>query len=180
MGSLNLRAIHPKFVYIELGMVKAPKIIDHSHHKLQREIGFQVQALVAFHGKRGRMAFGKGITCKAFDLMPDFFRYRIFSSQFFTIGEKLILYPLKFIFGTGFSTHAPSQYIRFGETQPGKVMGYFDHIFLIDHDAISLRHDLPHDRVCLFSPLFADVSENILPHHSRAGYSRADNRAGSY
>ena len=60
-GRFDLSAVHPGFVKVELRLVKAPEVVNHPHHELQRVVRFEKQALVTFYSIAGRVPLGKGV-----------------------------------------------------------------------------------------------------------------------
>ena len=127
------------------------------------------------------MPLGKSIACKAGHLVPDFrdegFRVALFS----TIGNELVLYFLEFLPRTKLTTHAPAEYIGLTKVQTGKMVGHFDHIFLVDHHPVGVRHNLQHHGMSLFlgSALIA-MAQNIFPHHTAFGHTGTDDRTGGH
>ena len=83
----------------KFGGVKPSKIIDHSHHKFQGEVGLQVQTLVALHRKGSGMPLGKGIACKTLNLHPYRSSLGILPPQPLAVVKVGSLHPLKFILG---------------------------------------------------------------------------------
>ena len=59
------------------------------------------------------------------------------------------------------------------------MVGDFNHIFLVDHDAIGFGHQVPKDRVGVFPFFGLYMSFNERAHHPAPGYARADDAAGS-
>ena len=96
---------------IKLWSVKTTSVIDGGHHVFYRVVGFEKKTLVALHGIRGRMAFGKSITGKTFDLTPDVLNQIQRLAVAGTIIKKLIFDFEKLLFTSVFTRHAPTQHI---------------------------------------------------------------------
>jgi hypothetical protein len=73
-GKMKGGATVAGLIEVNPGAVKPTEIVDHTSHEFQWVMGFQVEALVAFHGIGCRMGLGEGITGKGFDLPPDLLR----------------------------------------------------------------------------------------------------------
>ena len=84
-----------RLVEIKPSAVKAPDIVEHSHLKLQRIVAFQVKALVALHGIRGRVCLRERIARKRLDLPPNLLRQRIGIALGLTVIEKPLGHCLK-------------------------------------------------------------------------------------
>lgn len=90
-GGVDIGTTHAGFVEVELGVVKAAKVVDHGGHKLKGVIGFEVEALERLDGKTRGVGFAEGVATEALHLPPYFHRQFIGVAPFFTISEKFFL-----------------------------------------------------------------------------------------
>ena len=88
------------------------------------------------------MPLSKCITGKTGYLVPDLGDQPFFITFFAAVVHKLVLHLLELFPGTKFSAHAPSQHIGLSKGKSGKIVSYFYYVFLVDHNAISLRHNI--------------------------------------
>ena len=173
-------SLHPQLVYVKFGGVKPSKIVDYPHHKLQGEVGLQVQTLVALHRKGSGVPLGKGVASKALNLHPYRSRLGILPPQSLAVVKVGSLHPLKLILGAGFATHAPAQHIGLGQAQPCKMVGHLDHILLIDHNTVGFGHDLRQHGMGLLPALRVPMPQDVLPHHARSSHPRTDDGASRH
>jgi len=179
-GIVDLGPGHPGFVHVHFGTVEAPEIVDHCRHELQRVVGLQVEALVAFHGIGGRMRLAEGIARKGFDLPVDFLAQRQGVAFFPAAGKKVVLHPLQRFSGASLAAHGAAQYVSVRCRDACIVQGYLDHVFLVDHDAVGLAQLLPEDFVEIVEPVRVVVPENIFFHHPGLRHARADDGGGGH
>ncbi len=176
----DVSAAPPGLVEIDPGAVESAEIIDHRHHKFERVVGFQVEALVTFHGIGGRMGLGKGIAGEGADLSPHLIGQFIGVAFFPAVAEEFFRDPFKFLFRTVLSAHGPAQHIGIGQVEAGKMVADLDHIFLEHHHAIGLFQLFLHDRVEVFKSIRVMEAFDVFLHHSRFGDPRPDDRAGGH
>ena len=120
------------------------------------------------------MAFGKAIAGETFNLMPNFGNEFGFVS-FFGRGVKEFFFDfLEFFTTSEFAAHASSKDIAFAESEASEVVGDFDDIFLVDHDAIGFGHEVPQNVVGVFAFFGLNMTFDEGAHHSAPGYARAD------
>ena len=89
-------AVQACFVYVEFCPVESPEIIDGCHHVLKRVVGFEEEALIAFHGIGRGMSLGKGIPGKAFDLPPDLPGFLFGIALLYAVGEVFVFHLVEF------------------------------------------------------------------------------------
>src|SRR5687768_7934032 len=100
-------------------------------------VGLQVETLVTLYRKRGGMGLGEGITPKAFDLPPYLLCNVIRITKVFAVEEEVLFDPFKLFSSAVLTAHGPAEYVGLSHIQTRKVMGHLDHVFLVDHNAIS-------------------------------------------
>src|SRR5690606_27006403 len=116
------------FMKIKLGFVKPSEIINDTHHKLQRIMCLEVQALVTLHGIACRVSLGKGVSGKTFDLIPYPLRYRFGVSFISAIFKKPVADFFEFFTRPELSGHAPPQHIGFRQAEFRKMVCYFNYV----------------------------------------------------
>ena len=70
-GGVDRGSSHACFVHVVLGSIESAEVIDNGHHKFERVIGFEVEALEGFDGEAGGVGFAERVAPEAFDLSPD-------------------------------------------------------------------------------------------------------------
>src|ERR1700754_1415102 len=119
---------------VKRGTVKTTEIIDNPYHKFHGEIGFKIEALIAFHCETGRVCLTERVPAKAGYLPPNLPADVIWIAFFGAIAEKLIFSPDHFFITAVFARHGPAQYIGLRHIQAAKVVRYLDHILLVHHN----------------------------------------------
>src|SRR5690606_6863136 len=119
-GWFDVAPGHTSFMDVELRAVKTSEIVDHGHHKLQRVIGFEKQALERFHGKTRRVGLAKGIATEAFYLSPYLFGQFGIVASLPGVAEKLGLQIAKRVRRFFLSRHNAPQDVGFVQIQTGK------------------------------------------------------------
>ena len=179
-GDADGRPQHPGFMYIVFRPVKPSPIVQHSHHIFQGVVRPQEQALIALHRIRGGMSLGKRIARKAGHLMPDFRNEGFRISLFTTVRYKGRPDPFEFIPGAKLPAHPPSEHVGLPQAEARKIVGDLDHVFLIDHNPIGLRHDLQQHRVGFFDALRVAVAQDVFPHHPAFCHPGPDDGTGGH
>ena len=141
-GSTDFCSVHSGFTQVEFGSVKTPSIIDGGHHVFDGVMRFEKKALVALYGIRGRVPFGKGVTRKTFDLSPNVLNQIQRLAISGAVVKKLIFDLEKLGFRAVLARHAAAQHVGLSQVKPAKIVGHFNDVFLIDHNPVSLWHDV--------------------------------------
>ena len=124
------------------------------------------------------MALGKGVAGKAFDLPPYLGDHVGGVALVGGFVEEGLAGLLELLARPEFARHPPPQHIGLPEVEPGEPVGHLDHVFLVDHDAIGLRHNLQQDGVGVTAPLGEPVPLDVGLHHPAARHARPDDGAG--
>ncbi len=96
-GKVDLCTQIACFIEIHPAGIETTKVIDHTYHKFQWKMGFEIKALIAFHCIGSRMSLGKGITGKGFDLSPHFLGNFFRITGIPAVLEKFIDNALQFL-----------------------------------------------------------------------------------
>ena len=177
---VNGAAVHPRFVEIIFRMVEAAEVVDHRHHKLQREVGFEVEALKTLYGEAGGMGFAKGITGKTLYLPPYLLRQLIRVAAGAAIIEVLPAEAFQGVALVLLARHDAAQHIALVQPQAGEMMDDLHYVFLIDHHPEGLAQLLFEYGVQIPEAVRMVKTLNVLPHHARLGHSRPDDGTGRH
>ena len=177
---VDLRAVHPRFVDVELRLVKAPEVVDHPHDEFQRVVGFQVQALEALHGEAGRMRLAERITREAFHLPPDLGGGLVGVPPLPGADEKLLPQGLEGVAVVFLPGHDAAQHVALVQVQAGEVVHDLHHVLLVHHDPEGLPEVLLEDGVDVFEGVRLVVTADVLLHHARFGHPGPDDAGGRH
>ena len=164
-GQMHLRSHAFRLIKIEPRTVEAPEVVKHRHLKLQRIMAFQIEALVALHGIRGRMRLRERIARKRLNLPPDLLGQRIGIALSLAVVEKPLGHLLKLTLVTHLMTHHAAQHIGFGQVQSGEIMPHLEHVFLVNHHAVSLFEKLFQDGMLIVHRLRMMEPLDVFLHH---------------
>ena len=179
-GEFNTGATPPGFIHINPGTVETPKIINHSHHKVQRIMSLEIEALKALHRVGSRMGLGEGVSRKTLDLPPHLPGSLIGTAQGAAILKEAVDDPLKLALRTELPAHGPAQHIGIRQVQPRKMVAHLEHILLKNHHTVSLLELFLHHRMEIGKAFRVVKTVDILPHHPAPGNTRTDNRTGCH
>ena len=171
-------AQQPGFVDVEFGPVEAAEVVDAGGHVFQRPVRLEEEALVALDGEGGRVALGKGVSGEALDLPPHLGDHVGCVALVGGLVEEGLAGLLELFARPEFARHPPPQDVGLPEVEPGEPVSHLDHVFLVDHDAIGLRHDLQQDGVGVTTPLGEAVPLDVGLHHAAARHARSDDGTG--
>ena len=94
--------------------------------------------------------------------------------------KKPGFHPFKLCLRAEFSRHAPTQNVGFRQIQAGKMVGHFNDVFLIDHNAKGFFEQLFHARVDVGDAFRMSESFDKGPHHSGTRDPRTNDGTGGH
>ncbi len=86
----------------------------------------------------------------------------------------------KFLFPAVFSAHGTPQNIGVGKIQPGKMVAYFQDIFLVNHYTERFAELFPENGMEILKIIGMVKPADVRAHHPRTGYPRADDGTGRH